>query len=216
MKSISDLPSQQISLKERLVEIIHLFYARGWSLATSTNYSFRNPVPYDDTYCISKSGIDKGRFSSEDLMDIDSEGKATAAYAGLRSSAETLLHTLLYEDSDTQAVLHTHSANATVLSQKYAEAGQITWQGYEMIKGIEGNRSHENTLTVPIFANSQDMPALSKEIRQYYEQQPSKVPAFLLAGHGLYAWGNSLEQAQRHLETIEFLLDCQMKQEQLT
>ena len=34
---------------------------------------------------------------------------------------------------------------------------------------------------------------------------------FLVKGHGLYAWGNSLREAKRHLEGIEFLLSCELQ-----
>jgi methylthioribulose-1-phosphate dehydratase len=29
----------------------------------------------------------------------------------------------------------------------------------------------------------------------------------LVAGHGLYAWGESLKEARRHVEILEFLLE---------
>jgi ribulose-5-phosphate 4-epimerase/fuculose-1-phosphate aldolase len=31
----------------------------------------------------------------------------------------------------------------------------------------------------------------------------------LLRGHGLYAWGRDLEEAQRHTEALEFLLEVE-------
>ena len=31
---------------------------------------------------------------------------------------------------------------------------------------------------------------------------------FLIHRHGLYTWGDDLETARRHVETIEFLLEC--------
>jgi len=30
---------------------------------------------------------------------------------------------------------------------------------------------------------------------------------FLLAGHGLYAWGKDVAEARRHIEIFEFLLE---------
>ena len=33
------------------------------------------------------------------------------------------------------------------------------------------------------------------------------LPGFLIAGHGLYAWGATLADAWRHLEALEFLLE---------
>ena len=34
------------------------------------------------------------------------------------------------------------------------------------------------------------------------------IPGLLVAGHGLYAWGESLSNARRHVEILEFLLSA--------
>ncbi len=31
---------------------------------------------------------------------------------------------------------------------------------------------------------------------------------FLIAGHGLYAWGRDVAEARRHVEGFEFLCEC--------
>jgi methylthioribulose-1-phosphate dehydratase len=31
------------------------------------------------------------------------------------------------------------------------------------------------------------------------------VPAVIVRGHGVYAWGGSIREASRHLETVEWL-----------
>ncbi|MDA7434654.1 class II aldolase/adducin family protein, partial [Synechococcus sp. AH-601-L23] len=36
----------------------------------------------------------------------------------------------------------------------------------------------------------------------------SNIPGILVAGHGLYAWGDSLAETQRHVEILEFLLSA--------
>jgi len=33
-------------------------------------------------------------------------------------------------------------------------------------------------------------------------------PAYLIAGHGVYTWGEDVADAARHLEAIDFLLNC--------
>jgi methylthioribulose-1-phosphate dehydratase len=33
---------------------------------------------------------------------------------------------------------------------------------------------------------------------------------YLIAGHGLYAWGRDGAEAMRHLEAIEFMLECEL------
>ncbi len=41
------------------------------------------------------------------------------------------------------------------------------------------------------------------------------LPGLLVAGHGLYAWGNSLEEAQRHVEILEFLFSVLLQKKLL-
>ena len=202
------------SLKKELIEIIHWFHSKGWSPATSTNYSFRNPVPHEDTYTISRSGVDKSLFKMDDLMIVDKNGNPTKEFEHIKPSAETLLHTLLYENPETQVILHTHTVPNTVLSMIYQKDKQISLQGYEVLKGIHGIKSHEEEVIVPIFENSQDMPVLSAEIRGYYQKNPN-MQGFLLAGHGLYTWGHTMAEAKRHMEVFEFLFECVCLKEKL-
>ena len=39
-------------------------------------------------------------------------------------------------------------------------------------------------------------------------RQHQDAHGFLLRRHGLYAWGNDLAQAKRHVEILEFLLEA--------
>jgi methylthioribulose-1-phosphate dehydratase len=196
-----------LSLQKELLAVIHWFHQRNWSPATSTNYSFRNPIPYETTYTISRSGVDKAGFGAEDFMLIDTEGTSLEGYKHIKPSAETLLHTMLYERTENQAILHTHSIPSTVTSIIHAKDKAITLQGFEVLKGLHGIQTHEAEVVVPIFANSQDIKALSEEIGAYYAANPSML-GFLLVGHGLYAWGSSIAEAKRHTEVFEYIFEC--------
>jgi ribulose-5-phosphate 4-epimerase/fuculose-1-phosphate aldolase len=50
-------------------------------------------------------------------MLIDRQAQVVAP-DGAKSSAETLIHTLIYNKTEAQAVLHTHSLAATLLSME--------------------------------------------------------------------------------------------------
>jgi methylthioribulose-1-phosphate dehydratase len=194
-------------LQDEVLEIIALFHQKGWSPATSTNYSFRNPQPYQETFTISSSGIDKLHFKAEDLMMIDDKGKPLAGYKDKKPSAETGLHTMLYHHLDTNAILHTHSIASTVFSLVHHKDKIVQLTGFEVLKGIKGVNTHEASVSIPIFDNSQDIESLSQEIKIYFDHNP-KMRGFLLAGHGLYAWGTSLAEAKRHTEVFEFIFEC--------
>jgi methylthioribulose-1-phosphate dehydratase len=111
------------------------------------------------------------------------------------------------------AVLHTHSVWGTVLSRADLDRGSLRIEGYEMLKGLDGIVTHDTSAEVPIFANTQDMTDLSRQIRDRFaglDWMAARPPvhAFLLAGHGLYTWGRDLAEARRHVEILEFLFEC--------
>jgi methylthioribulose-1-phosphate dehydratase len=123
-----------------------------------------------------------------------------------KPSDESLLHIRIVKERGAGAVLHTHSAWNTMLSDLYADEGGINIEGYEMLKGLQGVKTHEHSEWLPIIDNSQDMPALADTIAATLQQHPT-AHGFLLKRHGLYSWGDNLAHAKRHIEILEFLLE---------
>ncbi len=197
---------------EQLRSIGREFHGRGWSRGTSSNYSVvthRDPL----NLLITVSGKDKSCLESDDFVTVDATGRPTDS-SGKKSSAETLLHCLIAElIPSVGAILHTHSVWSTILSGMHLEHGHVRITGYEMLKGLSGITTHETVEDVPIFENSQDMSDLSKQIRHQMDKadwsNPVRPPfhGFLLARHGLYTWGRTLEEARRHIEIYEFLFE---------
>jgi methylthioribulose-1-phosphate dehydratase len=110
---------------------------------------------------------------------------------------------------ETGAVLHTHSVNSTVLS-RVERSGALVLEGYEMQKSLSGQTSHLGQVVIPIFDNSQDIPALAQKIIASSEHTPLQY-GFLLRGHGLTCWGRDVAEARRHLEGLEFLFQCELQ-----
>ena len=82
-------------------------------------------------------------------------------------------------------------------------------EGWEMMKGREGINPHATSIELPIINNDQDLKTLSETAGHRLEQAPYGL---LVSGHGLYAWGSDLQQARRHTEIIEFLLELAWRQ----
>ncbi len=193
--------------KEQLAQVIRAYHAKGWSPATSTNYSFRLEVNPNVIY-VSKSGIDKSLFAASDFMEVDFNGNAMPAYAGIRPSAETLIHCQLYKlFPDIFCIVHSHSIYSVLQSMK--NESSVCLEGYEVLKGFEGILTHETTVNLPIFENTQDMPDFANTLLN--EKERLTVPAFIMRKHGTYAWGKSLFEAKRHLETAEYLFEVDWK-----
>ena len=184
-----------------LCRVARLFGERRWCMATSGNFSAR----VDETHClITQSGRDKAGLSPDDLMVCDLDGNAVDEAA--KPSAETPVHTMLYRlDGNVGAVLHTHSVTATVLSRALGD--ELAVDGFEMQKAL-GVASHQDSVRLIVFDNNQDMPALADGIAAAWRMDRFEVPALLIRGHGVYAWGGDLAAAQRHVEGVEFLLEC--------
>ncbi len=187
---------------QQIIEAGHFLNQRGWVPATSSNFSMRLR---DGSVAVTVSGYHKGALSEEAVMRVDGKGNSLD---GRRPSAETLLHTSLYQRfEDAGAVLHTHSVNATVLSRLFEQ--QLVFEDYELQKAFSGVETHEGTITVPIFANDQDIPRLATEVERYMDSHPP-VHGYLIAGHGLYTWGRDMAEALRHIEAYEFLFECEL------
>jgi methylthioribulose-1-phosphate dehydratase len=198
-----------LNLANELLEAIWFFNNKGWSPATSTNYSVRSSSD-PEKYIISRSGVDKSKFSLNDLITINPKGEVLFPFnkPGIKSSAETEIHTALYERyPEVNCVLHTHSVLGTVLSMNFQKEKQIHFENFEILKGLDGNATHELFEILPIVQNSQDMKDILKEVRIHFTDKPS-VHGFLIAGHGLYTWGKDIATAKRHIETYEFLFEC--------
>lgn len=176
--------------------------SRGWVPATSGNFSVRLA---DGTIAITVSGKHKGRLQSADIMRIDAEAHSLD---GKQPSAETGLHTALYRRfPDSHAVLHPHPLNAVLVSKLFDR--EIVLENYELLKAFRGIRTHETRLTVPIFANDQDIPRLAAQADAYLDSHPD-CQAYLIAGHGVYTWGATVDEALRHLEALDFMFACEL------
>lgn len=187
---------------DALIELCRLFGRRQWCPATGGNFSLRR----DESHIqITRSGSDKSRLSMDDLMLCDLDGRALDECS--KPSAETALHTCLYRlDARIGAVLHTHSVTSTVLSR--ATAGELRLRGFEMQKALAGNRGHEDEVAIAVFDNDQDIAALAQRVERRWHDAGLSQPGFLVRGHGLYAWGETLDEARRHIEGFEFLFAC--------
>jgi len=195
-------------LAEQLVQTARWASRMGWAPATSTNYSVRLPDDAAPAYCaITSSGVDKSTIEVEHILAVDQHGSPIDA-DGLTPSAETPLHLLLYRTMGAGAVIHTHSLPAALLSQLARDEERVLLSGWELLKGLSGIDTHDVEISLPVFPNSQDMQALSNCVERSLLKQRSCY-GFLLAGHGLYAWGKDVSEAKRHLEVFEYLLQCQ-------
>jgi len=190
------------ALADELIASCNLCHSRGWVPATGGNFSAR----LDDRHLlITASGVHKGELTRADFMIVDVDGQPLEA--GRKSSYETGLHTQLYRFApDVGAVLHVHSVANTVLSR---QLDVIRLSGYELLKILPGITEPSVTVEIPVFGNDQDIAALAQQVDARM-REPTSIPAYLIAGHGLYTWGRTVREARYRLEALEFMFECEL------
>jgi len=207
MQSRPPIPAMTQEDEQRadaLIACARDFGQRGWTPATSGNYSVRLD---DGSFLITRSGGDKRRLDRAGLMRLDAAGNAIDPG---RASAEAGLHVQIYREyPEVRAVLHVHSPHATVASRQYEAAGALRFRNYELLKAFEGVIGHDVEIELPVVANEQDIDRLAATIEPRLGQQGT-APGYLIAGHGAYAWGRSVADAARHLEALDFLIQCEL------
>ena len=188
---------------QQLIAVGQVIDSKGWVPATSGNLSVRLP---DGNIAITVSGKHKGHLIVDDIMLIDGQANSLD---GKTPSAETLLHTALYKRFPLiGSVLHPHSLQATLISKLFKS--EIVLEDYELLKAFSGITTHESRLVIPIFGNDQNIARLAEQVDAYLSTH-ADCYAYLIAGHGLYTWGVSVQEALRYLEALDFLFACELR-----
>ncbi|HAF00833.1 MAG TPA: methylthioribulose 1-phosphate dehydratase [Methylophilaceae bacterium] len=188
---------------QELVNAGRYIHSLGWVPATSGNFSAR----IDETrIAITVSGKHKGYLTSDDIMQVDLQG---ISLDGKKPSAETLLHTTLYQrDAGIGAVLHPHSPASTLISRLIKN--ELVLENYELLKALPNIKTHESRVIIPIFPNDQNIARLAGEVEAYMRTHADMV-GYIIAGHGFYTWGDTVNDALRHVEALEFLFNQEIQ-----
>lgn len=178
-------------------------HAFGMLPATSGNLSARLR---DGRILITIAGAHKGRLDESQLILVDSEGKPQDSN---QPSSETALHLQIYRHfPEINAVLHPHSVSSTLLSR--LSVNECVLENYELLKMLPGITTHESRITIPNFPNDEDVDRLAGTVDAWMDKHDPTV-GYLISSHGFYTWGNSIKEALRHAEALEFLFTCELQ-----
>ncbi len=181
-------------------------HAHGWVPATSGNFSHRLNK---STVAMTVSGWHKGKLEEAGLMKVDMNAQPVRTKK--QPSAEALLHTQLYNRyPDVNAILHVHSPNATLISRRFP--GGVRIESFELLKAFPGISTHTASVDIPVFANDQDIPRMARAIDAWW-RRGGDAPGYLINGHGLYTWGETMQDTLRHLEAFDFLFECMLREQ---
>ncbi|WP_456275767.1 methylthioribulose 1-phosphate dehydratase [Bacillus sp. AK128] len=178
---------------------------RDWFPGTSGNLSIKvsnQPL----TFLVTASGKDKRKRTNEDFLLVDEKGQAVGE-THLKPSAETLLHTEVYNRTNAGCCLHVHTVDNNVISDLFYPKGEIVFQKQELIKAF-GLWEEDATYTVPIIYNHADIPTLAEAFVPFITADAGAV---LIQNHGITVWGKTPLEAKRYLEACEFLFSYELK-----
>lgn len=193
---------------ELVVELCRHFYDLGWASGTGGGISIRD----EHGIHMAPSGVQKERIDADDvfLLDADQLDEAvvlrSAANPQLRMSECTPLFYNAYRTRNAGAVLHSHSMWAVLaarLCSPNGEAGEFVSQNLEMQKGLRGMGCFD-VLRVPIIPNTARESQLTDSMAEAMAKYPD-VDAVIVAGHGVYVWGETWGKAKTQAECFDYL-----------
>lgn len=204
-----DLISQQTYADtiSEISKIALLFSERNWFLGTSGNISFKiSSNGHMVIMVITASGIDKGEVSKNSFVTLDTRGVAThfgECATRHKPSHEYPIHQAIYEEkASANVIFHIHTLNAVLFADIAKSNSPILIENLEVLKGF-GFRSYSSKTYLPILDNDDDPSNIASSIKKLPKESPYELPAVLIRNHGIFAWGDSVFSARRHVELLD-------------
>ena len=184
-----------------LIATARHFYQQGWMVGTAGNLSVRLP---DGSFWITASGRSKGELALSDFVRIYPDGRVEKSSTGLKPSAETAIHQVLYDlFPEAKSCYHVHSVEANLVS-RFVQEDTLPLPPLEMLKGL-GMWEDNPRCVIPIFANHSQVSRIASEIKQRFLATLPQIPALLIRDHGVTVWASSPEAARNYIELVEYI-----------
>ncbi|MFD1031654.1 methylthioribulose 1-phosphate dehydratase [Metaplanococcus flavidus] len=187
-----------------LADVKDVLAARDWFMGTSGNLAIKvNSEPLQ--FLVTASGKDKSKRTDEDFLLVGADGEPVET-THLKPSAETLLHSAIFNKTSAGCSLHVHTVANNVLSELYGRDGKIDFKGQELIKAF-GLWDEDAVLSIPIITNHASIPRLAEDFEEHLSADKGAV---LIRNHGITVWGKDAFEAKKLLEASEFLFQYQL------
>jgi len=205
------------TVRALVAQLCECFYKHGWATGTGGGVSIRVGGPSENRpyrIFVAPSGVQKEDMVGDDVFELDMERNVVAPPKTpmLRQSACTPLWYVVYKRvPSAMCVIHTHSmyAQLATLLDPTEKSDVIRITHLEMLKGV-GNHSYDSVLEVPIIDNRPTEDLLAEQLDAAILKYP-KCNAVLVRRHGIYAWGDSWEQAKAQCESFDYLFETAVK-----
>lgn len=175
--------------------------AAGWVRATSGNLSVvatRDPLQVR----VTATGTDISRLDPSQTVLVDAAG-VRLHDVDPAPSAEAAVHARIADAIGAGAVVHTHPSAVVRIARRHPDG--VEFRDLEMLKAL-GRPAHDIATVVPVVSNTQDSDELAARVTDAADPE---VPAVIVAGHGLYAWGDDIDAAWRVTEALVWLSEVE-------
>jgi methylthioribulose-1-phosphate dehydratase len=195
-------------IAQLICELCRQFYDLGWVSGTGGGISIRDA----EGIHMAPSGVQKERIAPADVFLLDATvlGQCRVlrhpTSAALKISECQPLFYNAYRERNAGAVIHSHSIWAVLAARLFSprgEAGVFASEGLEMQKGLRGKGCFDR-VEVPIIPNTPREAELSDSMAAAMRAHPD-VDAVIVAGHGVYVWGESWVSAKTQAECYDYL-----------
>lgn len=178
-------------LRSQLADYSQRLHARGWVANHDGNLSTRLP---DGRFLATPTAFSKREVTAESLVVVDEKGAVVAGKH--RVFSEMTLHLAIYAARrDVMAVVHAHPPHATALGAAGCSLDPF------LPEAVVSIGPH-----IPLVPLSAPGPAAVEALKPL-------LPLYdvvMVAGNGVFAWGDSVEQAYLRLELCEHLCRIQL------
>lgn len=199
-------------------ELCRQFYQLGWASGTGGGISILGEAGI----FMAPSGVQKERIAPEDVFVLDAtqlercQVVRAPANPNLRVSECQPLFFNAFRTRGAGAVLHSHSLWAVLAAELAAPDGKAAVfrsQGLEMQKGLRGKGCFD-TVEIPIIPNTPREAQLTDSMAEAMATH-TDVDAVLVAGHGVYVWGETWVKAKTQAECLDYLFRAAVERHRL-
>ena len=159
----------------------------------------------DQSFWITASGQSKGSLREQQFIQIGLDGTIVEQKDRYKPSAETSIHTAAYRlFPNIQSCLHVHMVEGNWVCDDHPQSNWIPLPHIEMLKGFgwKGGPAH-----ILVTDNHDHVPNIAQDMLYMFNQPHDffVIPGFLIRGHGVTAWGSSIEEARNRIELLSFI-----------
>jgi L-fuculose-phosphate aldolase len=176
------------SARKEIIATAHKLAERSWVANHDGNISVRLS---DKRFLATPTATSKADVCDKNLIEVDDTGKKVAGTA--RPFSELKMHLAIFADrEDVGAVVHAHPPYATALA---CTGSPI----------IEQPFIAEAIVSLGPLIPTLPFAAPGPDAVQMLRREVQRVDAVLLANHGVFSWGPTLELAYLRMELVEHL-----------